>query len=77
MRAGATVTGTPLLPGADWRALGWEGRMIVAAFAVAVGAAPDAYAAFAVYLWVLLAREAVGGWSAGHSAASGSAPAGG
>lgn len=67
MRASATVTGRPRLPGADWRALGWEGRMIVAAFCAAVGVLPYAYAAFAVYLWVLLAGETVTGWSAGHS----------
>ena len=67
MHAGANIGRTPKLPGADWRALGWEGRMIVAAFAAAVGVLPYAYAAFAVYLWILLARETLTGWSAGHS----------
>jgi hypothetical protein len=71
MRPGAAVSREPLLPGADWRALGWEGRMIVAALAAAIGVLPYAYAAFAVYLWALLAREALTGWSAGHSAVDG------
>ena len=71
MRPGAAVSGEPLLPGADWRALGWEGRMIVAALAAVIGVLPYAYAAFAVYLWALLAREALTGWSAGHSAVDG------
>lgn len=71
MRASASVGRAARLPGADWRALGWEGRMIVAAFAAAVGVLPFAYPAFAVYVWALLAREAATGWSAGHSAVSG------
>jgi Family of unknown function (DUF5941) len=69
MRAGAAVTRAPRLPGADWRALGWEGRMIIAAFAAVAGVLPYAYAAFAVYLWALLARETVMGWAAEHPAA--------
>jgi hypothetical protein len=69
IRPGAAITRSPRLPGADWRALGWEGRMIIAAFAAAVGVLPYAYPVFAVYLWALLAREAVTGWSAGHPAA--------
>lgn len=68
MRAGAaTATRIPLLPGADWRALGWEGRMIVAAFCAVAGVLPYAYATCAVYLWVLLAGDTVIGWSGGHS----------
>jgi hypothetical protein len=67
MRAGASVGRTPLLPGADWRGLGWEGRMIVAAFAAESGVLPYAYVAFAAYLWFLLVHEALTGWSAGHS----------
>lgn len=67
MRSAASLGREPRLPGSDWRALGWEGRMIVAAFAVAIGAGPYAYVAFAVYLWVLLATEAITGWSACRS----------
>lgn len=67
MRPGATVGQAPALPGADWRALGWEGRMIVAAFAAVIGVLPYAYMAFALYLWALLGREAVVGWSASRS----------
>lgn len=67
MRPGATVGQEPALPGADWRALGWEGRMIVAALAAAIGITPYAYLAFALYLWALLGREAIVGWSASRS----------
>jgi hypothetical protein len=67
MRPGATIGRTPAVPGADWRALGWEGRLLVAAFAEAVKIAPYAYPAAAVYLWILLGREAVTGWSSGRS----------
>jgi hypothetical protein len=54
----------PRFPGADWRGLGWEGRMLVAAVAAAAGIVPYAYPVFAVYLWLLLAREALTGWAA-------------
>ncbi|MGH3171678.1 MAG: DUF5941 domain-containing protein, partial [Trebonia sp.] len=54
----------PVLPGADWRGLGWEGRMITAGIAAAAGVLPYAYPVFAVYLWVLLLRDALNGWAA-------------
>jgi hypothetical protein len=68
-----------VLPGADWRGLGWEGRLIVAGIAAAAGVLPYAYPVFAVYLWLLLSRDALSGWAAmsasGASGASGaSAP---
>ena len=69
IRPGAALDRSPRLPGADWRALGWEGRMIIAAFAAVVGVLPYAYPVFAVYLWGLLAKETVTGWSAEHPAA--------
>lgn len=55
------------LPGADWRGLGWEGRMIVACIAFGTGILPYAYPALALYLWALLARDALTGWSARHA----------
>jgi uncharacterized protein DUF5941 len=58
----------PRLPGADWRGLGWEGRMLAAALASAAGFLPAAYAAGAVYLWGLLGWDFLAGWSAGHAA---------
>jgi hypothetical protein len=54
----------PRLPGADWRGLGWEGRMLAAALASAAGFLPAAYAAGAVYLWGLLGWDFLAGWSA-------------
>lgn len=58
----------PRLPGADWRGLGWEGRMLVAALASAAGFLPAAYAVGAVYLWGLLGWDFLAGWSAGRAA---------
>jgi uncharacterized protein DUF5941 len=57
-----------LANGVDRRALGWEGRMIIAGIAAAVGIAPLAYTALAFYLWYRLARDWVIGWSARHAA---------
>jgi hypothetical protein len=53
----------PRLPGADWRGLGWEGRMLAAALAASAGVLPYAYPAFALYLWILIARDAAIGWA--------------
>jgi Family of unknown function (DUF5941) len=57
-----------LANGIDRRGLGWEGRMIVAGIAAAVGIAPLAYTALAFYLWYRLARDWMIGWSARHAA---------
>jgi hypothetical protein len=57
-----------LANGIDRRSLGWEGRMIIAGIAAAVGIAPLAYTALAFYLWYRLARDWVIGWSARHAA---------
>lgn len=54
----------PAIPGADWRGLGWEGRMIVAGIAAAAGVVPYAYPVFAVYLWLMLLWDALNGWAA-------------
>jgi len=51
------------LPRADWRGLGWEGRLIVAGFALWFGIAPLAYAALAVYLGLLTVADYLAGWS--------------
>lgn len=67
MRPGANIGRTALLPGADWRGLGWEGRMLIAALFAAAGALPYAYPAAAVYLWFMLGWEALTGWSAQQS----------
>ena len=56
-----------LAAGIDRRGLGWEGRMIVVGIAAAVGFAPVAYGALALYLWWRLARDWVVGWSARHA----------
>src|ERR1700761_808679 len=57
-----------LANGIDRRALGWEGRMIIAGIAAAVGIAPLAYPALAFYLCYRLARDWMIGWSARHAA---------
>ena len=57
-----------LAAGIDRRGLGWEGRMIVVGIAAAVGFAPLAYGALALYLWWRVARDWVVGWSARHAA---------
>ena len=51
------------LPRADWRGLGWEGRMIIAGVALLFGLAPLAYAALAIYLGLLSAADYLAGWS--------------
>jgi Family of unknown function (DUF5941) len=56
-----------LANGIDRRGLGWEGRMIIAGIAAAIGIAPLAYTALALYLWYRLARDWVIGWSARHA----------
>jgi hypothetical protein len=57
-----------LANGIDRRGLGWEGRMIIAGIAAAVGIAPVAYSLLALYLWWRVARDWVVGWSARHPA---------
>jgi hypothetical protein len=57
-----------LANGIDRRGLGWEGRMIIAGIAAAVGIAPFAYGLLALYLWWRVARDWMVGWSARHPA---------
>jgi hypothetical protein len=59
-----------LADGIDRRCFGWEGRMIIAGTAAAVGITPVAYAALAIYLWYRVSRDWVIGWSAQHPATS-------
>ena len=49
---------------ADLRGLGWEGRMLLVAIAVAGGVAPLAYAVLSGYLWVLFIWDFLSGWLA-------------
>jgi hypothetical protein len=60
-----------LANGVDRRGLGWEGRMLIAGVAAAIGIAPLAYTALAIYLWYRLGRDWAVGWSARHAAVNG------
>jgi hypothetical protein len=60
-----------LAVGIDRRGLGWEGRMILVGVAAAIGIAPEAYAALALYLWWRLGRDWVIGWSTRQAAVNG------
>jgi hypothetical protein len=53
-----------LAAGIDRRGLGWEGRMILAGIATAVGIAPAAYVFLGLYLWYRVGRDWAIGWSA-------------
>ena len=60
-----------LRPGADKRAQGWEGRMIVVGIAAVAGILPMIYPLLAVYLWGLLAWDWLVVWLARHPAVHG------
>jgi Family of unknown function (DUF5941) len=47
---------------ADTFGLGWDGRMLLAGLAAAVGLAPFAYALLAGYLWLLFCWDYLSGW---------------
>lgn len=47
---------------ADAFAFGWEGRMLLAGLAAAIGIAPLAYALVSGYLWLLLCWDFLSGW---------------
>ena len=47
---------------ADKFGLGWDGRMLLAGLAAAVGIAPFAYAVLAGYLWLLFCWDYLSGW---------------
>jgi hypothetical protein len=73
-RPGGFATRKGRVPQPDRRGLGWEGRMLVAAAAVAAGIAPYVFPVLALYLWALFALDLVVGVresSAGHAAVDG------
>lgn len=49
---------------ADMSGLGWDGRMLLAGAAAAVGVTPFAYASISVYLWLLFCWDFLSGWLA-------------
>jgi hypothetical protein len=51
------------VPRADWRGLGWEGRMILAGLALLGGITPAAYLAMTAYLLLLEAADFLASWS--------------
>jgi len=59
------------LPYSDRRGFGWDGRMIIAGIAAVGGVVPVIYPLLALYMWGLLARDWLTGWSAGHAAVNG------
>jgi len=59
------------LPYSDRAGLGWDGRMIIAGIAAVAGIVPMIYPLLALYMWGLLARDWLAGWSAGHAAIHG------
>jgi hypothetical protein len=65
-----------LAAGIDRRGFGWEGRMLVAGIATAVGIAPLAYVALGLYLWWRLGRDWMVGWSARRASVAASSAGG-
>jgi hypothetical protein len=65
-----------LAAGIDRRGFGWEGRMLVAGIATAVGIAPLAYVALGLYLWWRLGRDWMVGWSARRASVAASSASG-
>lgn len=61
------------LPHTDRRGLGWDGRMLAAAAAVAAGIAPFAFPVLALYLWAVIGWDLAVGWPAGAGRQEGSA----
>jgi hypothetical protein len=53
-----------LASGADTRGLGWEGRLLLASFAVVTGIQVVVFPALTIYLWWLLFRDSTTGWPA-------------
>ncbi len=51
-----------LASGTDRRGFGWEGRLIIASFAAAVGIQMLIYPALALYLWWRFATDSATGW---------------
>lgn len=59
------------LPYSDRSGFGWDGRMIITGIAAVAGILPVVYPLLALYMWGLLARDWLAGWSAGHAAIHG------
>lgn len=55
----------------DRAGFGWDGRMIVCGLAAVAGILPMIYPLLALYLAVLMGRDWLAGWSAGHAAVDG------
>jgi Family of unknown function (DUF5941) len=68
---GPLVRRDGLLQGSDRSGFGWDGRMIIGGIAAMAGILPMIYPLLALYLWGLLARDWIAGWSAGHAAVHG------
>lgn len=59
-----------LADGIDRRGFGWEGRMLIAGIAAAIGIAQVVYVALALYLWWRAGRDWMIGWAARQPAAN-------
>lgn len=55
----------------DRTGFGWDGRMLICGIAGVAGILPMIYPLLALYLWGLLARDWLAGWSAGHATIDG------
>lgn len=69
--AGPFVREEGQLAYSDRPGFGWDGRMIVCGLAAVAGILPMVYPLLALYLWGLLGRDWLAGWSAGHAAVDG------
>jgi Family of unknown function (DUF5941) len=69
--AGPLVREEGQLPYSDRIGFGWDGRMIIVGLAAVGGVLPMIYPLLALYMWGLLARDWLVGWSAGHAAVNG------
>jgi Family of unknown function (DUF5941) len=68
---GSFVTAAGQLSYSDRAGFGWDGRMIVCGLAAVAGISPMIYPLLALYLWGLIGRDWLTGWSAGHAAIDG------
>ena len=59
------------LPYSDRSGFGWDGRLIITGIAAWGVVSPVIYPLLALYLWGLLGRDWLEGWSAGHAAVNG------
>lgn len=68
---GSFVTAEGQLSYSDRAGFGWDGRMIICGLAAVAGILPMVYPLLALYLWGLMGRDWLAGWSAGHAAVDG------